>query len=663
MRLCCAAVRVLLLAGCLGLAVFTAPAAESAKPRRYHIPAGPAEAALKQFAVQSGRQILFPTDAVAGLTTNAVQGRYTMTEALDLLLAGAPLFVREDALTGAISVGRLSVPKRVIELPLLVVTEQRHAPWRYATVPGLEVLSRCPDEATQRLIAQNQRLLSLLEMLVPARFQVRSVVPAIYVLYGAESQPGLAREIIASLAQQRDAAGAPAGAAHADWSVQVLPNYRFWDQDSLAIFFILSGADLNKGNLTLTPDYLRYRLEARTPALPAWFVEGMVELYGTVTLEPGLADADDATAGEGSGVVFWPMRWTNEAETEAIRQAPRAKHAPPDLHAILAGPPAPEAGAAALQRWRLEAALFIRWVMADLSGQRREALWRWLDRPTGAPADESAFRDCFGLGYAEMTGRLADYLPDAVTAKFVLPLVAQRPPAVTLRDATATEISRLKGDLERLEIPYVEARYPQLTEHYTKQARRTLRAAYDQGDRDPRLLAVLGLFETESGDDGAARPLLEEAVAQHVPRPRAYYELARLYFQELRSANPDGRFSVAEAGRILAPLAEGRRLAPPLPETYELIAEVWLRSEGRLMPKQLGVLDEGITLFPRRVRLIYSAALLQATHGDAVHALALVERGLRAGPAPEYRERLEKLRVALRESLAANPPAPAKGHN
>ena len=44
----------------------------------------------------------------------------------------------------------------VVELPKFVVTDSRELPppesWRYATMPGFEILSNASDKATQRLL-------------------------------------------------------------------------------------------------------------------------------------------------------------------------------------------------------------------------------------------------------------------------------------------------------------------------------------------------------------------------------------------------------------------------------------------------------------------------------------------------------------------------------
>jgi len=651
MRSCCAAAKALLASALLAAGCLGAHAAAKPSLHRFNVPAGEAEVALKKFATQSGRQILFPTEIVEAVQTNAVKGRHTMTEALDLLLAGTPLFAREDESTGAIAIGRLTVPARVIELPLFVVKESPHAPWRYAQMPGLELISRCPDEVTRKLLEQNQRLLELLELIVPADLQVSSVNPALFVLYAAESQPTIARELLNELEKQDEHQTVTgAAASRAPWQVRVMRNYRFWDQDSLAIFFILTDSDFDKGRLALTSGYVRYRLEARTPTLPRWFIEGVVELYHSVTLEPATMDLGTVNTTDENAAVFWPMPWLSDAETQAIKKSPRQKRDLPNLAALFEARPPEELDSAEGRLWRAQAALLVRWALDNDKSGRRAALWKFVALASKAPVTEALFNDCLNLDYTEAGRQLEAYLPLAVEHGFKLSPAKSAPlPDVKLRDATTPEIARIKGDLERLEISYVEALYPQLAGYYAAQARRTLRAAYDKGDRDPRLLAVLGLTECAAGNDAAARPFLVEAVAQGVKRPRAYYELARIDFEAMRAKDPTGRLTPAEAGLILKPLAAGRRFSPPLAEAYELIAEVWLRCDGRLSAKQLAVFDEGIGFFPRRERLIYYAALLHATQGFGESALALIERGLAVANEPEEQERFEKLQAALHE--------------
>ncbi|MBI5381596.1 MAG: TonB-dependent receptor [Opitutae bacterium] len=71
------------------------PAAE-AGVRHFDIPAGVAEQTLKRFAVQAVVQLVYPTDQVRGIRTNAVQGDFRPVDALEKLLAGTPLIVVRD---------------------------------------------------------------------------------------------------------------------------------------------------------------------------------------------------------------------------------------------------------------------------------------------------------------------------------------------------------------------------------------------------------------------------------------------------------------------------------------------------------------------------------------------------------------------------------------
>jgi len=96
-----------------------APAAGIA-PRPFSIEAGDAAQTLKVFATQAQREILFPVDAVAGIRTNAVTGKFTPRDALDRMIAHTDLSVIEDTATGAFVVSRSSLSERadhVRELP------------------------------------------------------------------------------------------------------------------------------------------------------------------------------------------------------------------------------------------------------------------------------------------------------------------------------------------------------------------------------------------------------------------------------------------------------------------------------------------------------------------------------------------------------------------
>jgi iron complex outermembrane receptor protein len=75
----------------LGVSVPTARAqssVHSAAPRLFEIPAGPLSGALSAWGAQSGMQLVFPPELIAGKAARKVSGRYPAGEALNRLLGG-----------------------------------------------------------------------------------------------------------------------------------------------------------------------------------------------------------------------------------------------------------------------------------------------------------------------------------------------------------------------------------------------------------------------------------------------------------------------------------------------------------------------------------------------------------------------------------------------
>ncbi len=94
---------------CLGVLLAVDPVAAAEPTQTFDVPAGAAEPALKLFSQQSGRGVIFSTDRLAAVKTNAVRGAFTAREALDRLVAGTGLVVTADPGTGAFA---LSSPPR-----------------------------------------------------------------------------------------------------------------------------------------------------------------------------------------------------------------------------------------------------------------------------------------------------------------------------------------------------------------------------------------------------------------------------------------------------------------------------------------------------------------------------------------------------------------------
>ena len=544
--------------------------------------------------------------------------------------------------------GAASAQEAAVSLPPFLVEEAaKGPPWRHGEAMGFEILSRCADATTRRVVEAHHRLHELLAEMLPPALRWRSTVAPLLILYDEELQPASSQEVIRQMMRRADApepdfGGMPGGrgirAPSAAPRYSFLPNLRLWDRDGMAIFMIVRRDQVDADRLSLTYDYVNFLVRQRVPSLPSWFVGGLLGLYQKTEYGSGeltLAALD----------WFAPLPSGEQAKDPA---APLPVWSLPEiLHQRLpaAGSPALPAGVEPVKAWQAHAALLLRWGLDADRRAHREGLWRFVERSASEGASERLFIECLGFGYDEARRRLAAYLPAATRRSVRLrPARPAKLAPFTLVNASDLQIACVKGDWERLEVPYVRGISAELATKYLEQARRTLRRAYDRDVRDPRLLAVMGLCEVDGGDDVAARGFLESAVALGPVRPRASYELARLRLAEFRAAPAgDGGLDTAQTAQVLEPLFAARAAAPALPEVYELIGDVWASSAVKPTLGHLAALDEGVKLFPRRAALVWRAAELYARHGHREHAEAFIDLGLRVAEDEATRARFAAL--------------------
>lgn len=537
-----------------------------------------------------------------------------------------------------------------VALPPFIVEElAKGPPWRYAQAPGYEILSRCNDSTTQRVVESHFRLHELLAEIVPARLRLELAEPRSLILYDEELQPAASQEVIRQLLRtqpgvpEEDPAPSPGRGFRLSPPAQrynFLPNLRLWDLDAMSVFMIVRRDEFEADRLSLTQDYVNFVLRRRLPALPAWFVTGILEVHAHAAYRRG-------------ELAIEPLEWISGPLTSVLKDDPKQAPGLQALEPFLAAQlPALAEGQThdPVRAWQSQAGLLVRWGLDADKGAHREALWRFAEQAAQRPAGEAEFTACFGFGYAEARERLAAYLPAAVRRTLYLrPAQRTKFPALVLTNASDGQIARLKGDWERLEVPYVRAISADLAPKYLDQARRTLRRAYDRDQRDPRLLAVMGLCEVDAGNGVAARDFLEAARQGGPIRPRANYELARLRLGALRSApsRKEPRLTVAEMTEVLQPLFDARAAAPPLVEVYELIAEAWSLSLSPPTRGHLAVLDEGVRLFPRRIELVTRTAELYARHGFREEARVMLDWAERLPIDPATAPRLAALRLEI----------------
>lgn len=555
--------------------------------------------------------------------------------------------------------------ERVIELPPLLVEEPaKPLRWRHVEFPGIEMLSVVSDSETRSFLRRHHNQSEILKWILPVRFQGKSAVPDEYILFNENLSRAHSQEVMNSMmASQRDAArrkqarekaesgdGEPRRErARGNPKIKFLPNLRLIDVDTTAVFVVVRDSDNLASDFTFSMDRIAYLLASRIPALPSWFMAGMLGLYERANF------GDDHIA-------FRPAVWTTAAELAALKENAEPLRTLLPMAELFSGRPRqgpPDVRAERL--WRAQCTLFLRWAIAEDKGSRRDALWQFVDRLETEPPSEALFQSYFNIGYADMRDILSDYLPGAVEQPVTLRIAkVPKPPAINLRDATPLEVARIRGDWERMQISYVRKAFPDVVEKYVDQARKTLRKPYDHGERDPRLLGLLGLLDCDDGDRAAAIPLLEAAVNARVARPRMYYELAVSRYAAAAESAARNALTRDKVDSICAPILAAWDMPPPNPAACAILADVWYRTKEEAPPDILARLNKAASLFPQVEGLVLRVARLNLRRGDTEQAEMQLRQILTRSSDPKLKKSIEVelARLPSRRPPAVTPPLP-----
>ena len=556
-----------------------------------------------------------------------------------------------------------------IELPAYTVTDSRELPppekWSYTRIEGFEVLSSASERATKNLLRDFQRY-SLAIGLVWPGVQRPTAVPAALIICG---RGGKFERFMPKGVKRSDR-------AMASWSL------RDREQSAIVIDFeskvinlatpegdaavaAAPTADAN-GNAIggggdpgfevdayrqLYREYIRFLLAGVQPRAPAWLEEGLAQIFMAMEVtdrritvgqveDPNLISAEQAALNQlGTGGVA--------PQQDRDFNAALARRALMPMAELFAVPAESSVARNPLgSTWAKQCYAFVHWGLYGNAGKHQRKFITFITRLAKEPLSEALFKECFKKSYRDMELEIRGYV-DFTVHKIAGVEAAKgtklpEPPPFELREATQPEIGRLIGDTMRLA-------------GHDDAARLALIAPYIRGERDPQLLAALGLLEHKRGDDARAKKFLEAAASGRALRPRAYVELAQLRLADaVAQPAAGGKLSAEQAASVLTPLFTARDQPPRLPELYETIAEVWDRCVVTPSGGNLAVLDEGVRTFPRNATLVYRTAALKVRAGFGAEAESLIMLGLRVAADGEMRQKFEKLKASL------PPPAAAK---
>lgn len=549
----------------------------------------------------------------------------------------------------------------IIELPRFVVTETRELPrpesWRYAQIPGFEILTNASNRTTQRLINDFELFKQALGVVWPTVDRMSVPVALILCANGAKFDafipagtgvtPEMARASLFLKGRTQNAIIINLEASELNiLSTDTETVESGTDSDRISV-------DYNK---QLYREYVHYLLSMSEPRLPAWFEEGMAQIIMAMRVDRKLIEFDRLED---------PNTISAQAAMTAQLNASIAADDPEGM--MLAGAPAedrdfnaalhrkalvpmekflaikhdaPEAlNPLGNNRWAKQAYAFVHMGLFGDNGRWQKPFTQFLSRAAKEAATEEIFKECFKMTYKAMLLQLRGYIEFTSYKSQEYRIKGEGlpgPPPLVLRDATQSEVGRIKGEALMLA-------------GRREAARAELIAPYVRGEREPGLLAALGLHEHTAGQPERARKFLEAAVLAKVVRPDAYLELARYRYADAlaQPAAAEGRFSPAQLAGILGLLLTARTQPPPMAEVYELIAAVWMRSEKPPAREDLTVLNQGVNHFFRRPTLMWRAATLNLRHGDPEVAREIVSYVLRVMPPSEARMAFEQLATEL----------------
>jgi hypothetical protein len=540
-----------------------------------------------------------------------------------LLMAALPGRAAEDK---DVAAAKAEAP---IELPKFEVTDSRLLPppesWRYTSIPGFEVLSTISARETTRFVKDFFMLQSGLDAIMPGFATPDVAMPTSLILTGRGK--GFDRFLPA-----------------VDEEARYRTNGLFFsdaERGVIVVDFALAELQL-EDNTTMEADpyrafynsYFHYLIRRQAgDKAPPWFTEGLVQLFSQIDVN---------------------KKWINFAQIGDGFGGPRDG----DFNQILgqrALMPFSELFADQPNNstfWKAQSYAFVHMCLYGRGQIYQKGFIKFVSRLSNEALTEAIFKECFGKDYKQMGLELrgyigfTDYKSMQYTAKKGTKGLPD-PPEVKLRDATDAEVGRIIGAALRMG-------------SHGDEAHNMLIAPYQRGERDPQLLAALGLDERQAGHDDRARKFLEAAAKAKVERPRAYLELAQLRLDEVKAKPAAGeKLSTAQVSTVLEPLLIARKQRPPMAAVYGLIAETWNRSAVPPTKEEFNVVLEGVQTFPRSTGLVLQATILAVTQHFTKEATILVNHGQKIARDDSTRSRFEVLAQALARDASPETAKPA----
>ena len=292
-------------------------------------------------------------------------------------------------------------------------------PWRYGKIDNIEVLTRCSDEATKRFVSELQRRVQLMKSVLPVRTIASLDSPMRLFFYQQESWKGKMMEnpnAIPTLGDRKE-------------TLTVVVNLWSYERSAGSM---AADASLVFATSQVAHEFITVQLRSE---MSPWLWSGLQHFILDLQF---VSDAVNFA---------WPP-FVNDPGLRGYREgwAP-AKDELLAMDVLFNEPPAIRSNVYLDGVREVQLGLFVRWALLADHQQHKDAFWGFVTRAHSEAVTESLFKECFGIGYAEVRAELGTYLEKgraaiplhAIAGSTFIPI---KPPE--FNDATAAEIERFR---------------------------------------------------------------------------------------------------------------------------------------------------------------------------------------------------------------------------
>lgn len=266
-----------------------------------------------------------------------------------------------------------------------------------------------------------------------------------------------------------------------------------------------------------------YALHRLVKTAPPWLREGLAQLYGMVRINYRFIDFGH------------PPNQRRRQPMENIASISEVLQAE-DIHAL-----------GRISGGKEMAATFVHYCLYADNGKYAGRFFKFIERLEKEPFAETLFKECFGKKISSFESAISTDSFVFTWYKYTrykgrLPDM----PEVLIRDATQSEVARLKAEVF-------------IARNWTPLALDELRIAYWRGEREPNMLALLAFLEEHIGSIPRAQKITRTLLTMPEPPPRTYIVAAKLRLRELGAGEKSARkFDRIETASVLELVTKAR---------------------------------------------------------------------------------------------------------